>query len=477
MATDFNNKTLMNKPLFVGSNKLGDLPLDARTRIETIDEMSMITFPYVGMMVYVKDEDKFYVVKSLKGEEIVPGIAATFTENYKIDQYEEFTSGASLDEEIIEILEILDKDAIESLGVPYKEATPEIPGTAIPEHYEKVTQGTPDSKQVVPDDYLYYNENLHVYQSDANAKANPGESFNVDDYVYLVGAVEGTETIPAQPEQEATGLFKTVMEMAAEASVLSTDINVYGVDEIGGVKDGDVFAMGSTLEDVLKQIFQKIPTVEYQQPEIILSLDPEELEQEVGTEISPKINATFLKHDAGDETSRIYSPVNSQQQNSFTIIEGENSTSFGVTVNYAQGPQKTDTAGNNLGTPIQAGYISASLNYVGYRNMFFGGDTNTSNSTNGDEVRALAKKVKKGEKEVIFKVPVGTRRVICAYPTGLTLDSITYVEQGSDYTSLFANSSCMVGGENNLYPIGYIVRIYNIPVALEGVMTFKVTFK
>ena len=44
MATDFNNKTLMNKPLFVGSNKLGDLPLDARTRIETIDEISMITF-------------------------------------------------------------------------------------------------------------------------------------------------------------------------------------------------------------------------------------------------------------------------------------------------------------------------------------------------------------------------------------------------------------------------------------------------
>ena len=90
MATDFNNKTLMNKPLFVGSSKLGDLPLDIRTRIETIDEMSMIPFPYVGMMVYVKDEDKFYVVKSLKGEEIVPGIAATFVENYKVDQYEEF---------------------------------------------------------------------------------------------------------------------------------------------------------------------------------------------------------------------------------------------------------------------------------------------------------------------------------------------------------------------------------------------------
>ena len=61
MATDFNNKSAMPKPLFVGSSLLGDLPLDIRTRIETIDEMSMIQFPYIGMMVYVKDEDKFYV--------------------------------------------------------------------------------------------------------------------------------------------------------------------------------------------------------------------------------------------------------------------------------------------------------------------------------------------------------------------------------------------------------------------------------
>ena len=95
MATDFNNKTLMNKPLFVGSSKLGDLPLDIRTRIETIDEMSMIQFPYIGMMVYVKDEDKFYVVKSLKGEEIVPGIAVTFTENYRVDEFEELSVSSS----------------------------------------------------------------------------------------------------------------------------------------------------------------------------------------------------------------------------------------------------------------------------------------------------------------------------------------------------------------------------------------------
>jgi hypothetical protein len=89
MATDFNNKAMMSKPMYVGSSAKNDLPLDIRTRIETIDEMSMIQYPYIGMMVYVKDEDKFYVVKSLKGEEIVPGIAATLVENYRVDEYEE----------------------------------------------------------------------------------------------------------------------------------------------------------------------------------------------------------------------------------------------------------------------------------------------------------------------------------------------------------------------------------------------------
>ena len=89
MATDFNNKALMAKPVFVGSPTTNDLPLDVRTRIETIDEISQIEFPYIGMMIYVKDEDKFYVVKSLKGEEVVPGVAATLVQNRRVDQYEE----------------------------------------------------------------------------------------------------------------------------------------------------------------------------------------------------------------------------------------------------------------------------------------------------------------------------------------------------------------------------------------------------
>ena len=493
MATDFNNKAVLGKPSFVGNKNLNDLPLDARIRIDTLDEVSMITFPYVGMLFYIRDEEKFYVVKSLKGEEQVPGIAATFTPNYKIDVYEEFKAGTSLDEETLENLELLDKevlelldkevlellskDTLEALGVPYREAIPEIPGTSVPEHYDKVAQGTPGAKEVVADDFLYFDENSMIKVSDANAMALPGVSFEVGDYALFVDAVEGTDPIPEQPEQEATGLFKTVMEMAEEASVLASDINVYGIGEIGGVKDGDVFAMGSTLDDVVKKIFQADPTgvpAVYVEPEVTIEMDPAEIEQEVGTTITPKIKATFVQNDGGAETYRVFSPVNNAQQNQIQIAEGENQQ-YSVTVNYAQGPQKLDSVGKESGTPIPAGSAFASFNYIGYRNMFFGGDTGSGTNFTSDEVRALPVQVKVGSQEAVeFKVPVGTTRVIAAVPSSVAVEAITYVEQGADYMDLFTKASTRVAGLNNYASVAYWVYVYNIPVALEGVMTFRV---
>lgn len=45
-------------------------PLDIRTRINTIEEVESIQVPFIGMIFYVMDEEKFYVVKSLKGSKI-----------------------------------------------------------------------------------------------------------------------------------------------------------------------------------------------------------------------------------------------------------------------------------------------------------------------------------------------------------------------------------------------------------------------
>ena len=70
---------------------LKDTPLDARSRIDTIADIDNIELPYVGMMFYVKDEKKFYVVNSLKSK-VINGIEV---EGMLIDRYAEIAMGKS----------------------------------------------------------------------------------------------------------------------------------------------------------------------------------------------------------------------------------------------------------------------------------------------------------------------------------------------------------------------------------------------
>ena len=41
-------------------------PIDVRTRVNTVNDIYNINLPYVGMIVYVIDEDKYYKIKTLK---------------------------------------------------------------------------------------------------------------------------------------------------------------------------------------------------------------------------------------------------------------------------------------------------------------------------------------------------------------------------------------------------------------------------
>lgn len=63
----------MEKKIVVNGSLIPSIknaPLDIRTRINTIEEVESIQVPFVGMIFYVIDEEKFYVVKSLKGSKI-----------------------------------------------------------------------------------------------------------------------------------------------------------------------------------------------------------------------------------------------------------------------------------------------------------------------------------------------------------------------------------------------------------------------
>ena len=63
---------------------INNAPLDARSRINTIAEVVSIQSPFIGMIFYVMDEGKFYVVKSLKSTQL----GSMVLENAAVDRYE-----------------------------------------------------------------------------------------------------------------------------------------------------------------------------------------------------------------------------------------------------------------------------------------------------------------------------------------------------------------------------------------------------
>ena len=83
-----------NKNVIIGGSLMPsskDTPLDARSVINTITDVGTIELPYVGMMFYVKDQEKFYVVNSLKAKNI-NGIEV---EGMLVDKYSEIAMGKS----------------------------------------------------------------------------------------------------------------------------------------------------------------------------------------------------------------------------------------------------------------------------------------------------------------------------------------------------------------------------------------------
>ena len=348
MATDFNNKASMNKPLTVGNRKQNDMPLDIRTRIETLDEVNKIEFPYVGMMFYCKETDKYYSVKSLKSEELVPGVPATAIANYRIGEYEEFEADTSVEEDIL---------------------------------------------------------------------------------------VSGTN--------------------------------------LGGLLEGQVIPAGTTFTEFLKMLLQKPEEFPYEAPQVSISLDPDQMQHEVGSKVAPKINFVFDQKDGGEIVSVEYGPVNNKQQEE-TIVLDEGNVEYSVMINFAEGPQKFDDFGEPAGQPLPAGQIKAVCSYSGFRCNFFGADDKQIACENSEEIRSLNRAV---NDSFVLEAPVGSQRLIIAVPAnGKQPVSVEYEQQGgAEYISNFVKSTVNVSGATpgeNMMDYNVYTFIFLIPCAAK--MTFNV---
>ena len=328
-----------------------------------------------------------------------------------------------------------------------------------PKHYE--LDSATGVYEVVADNAEPFDELTQVKLTDAN-KNNESTPFVVGDKVNLV------DEVTTKP---ASGVFKYIDNAIAQAQLGGEEVDLSGYQEKqdDALKTNDKTVTGAINQ--LVDILTVAPT--YVEPTLALTANPSTLKQEVGTKITPILSYTFTQNDAGAETSHTFSPVDSETQAQLTIVEGDN-IEYSVTVNYGAGAQKADNFGNLSGEAIQAGSLTKTLKYVGYRKNFYVADAGTVAPTDSAEVRALTS-FSTGTQRI--NVAPNSQRIVIACPSTKTLTSAKYVEQGNaEYKDNFTLTTVQVSGATDgVDLINYNVYTYVFAIPNSAAMTFNIS--
>ena len=328
-----------------------------------------------------------------------------------------------------------------------------------PKHYE--LDSATGVYEVVADNAEPFDELTQVKLTDAN-KNNESTPFVVGDKVNLV------DEVTTKP---ASGVFKYIDNAIAQAQLGGEEVDLSGYQEKqdDALKTNDKTVTGAINQ--LVDILTVAPT--YVEPTLALTANPSTLKQEVGTKITPILSYTFTQNDAGAETSHTFSPVDSETQAQLTIVEGDN-IEYSVTVNYGAGAQKADNFGNLSGEAIQAGSLTKTLKYVGYRKNFYVADAGTVAPTDSAEVRALTS-FSTGTQRI--NVAPNSQRIVVACPGTKTLTSAKYVEQGNaEYKDNFTLTTVQVSGATDGKDlINYNVYTYVFAIPNSAAMTFNIS--
>ena len=328
-----------------------------------------------------------------------------------------------------------------------------------PKHYE--LDSATGVYEVVADNAEPFDELTQVKLTDAN-KNNESTPFVVGDKVNLV------DEVTTKP---ASGVFKYIDNAIAQAQLGGEEVDLSGYQEKqdDALKTNDKTVTGAINQ--LVDILTVAPT--YVEPTLALTANPSTLKQEVGTKITPILSYTFTQNDAGAETSHTFSPIDSETQAQLTIVEGDN-IEYSVTVNYGAGAQKADNFGNLSGEAIQAGSLTKTLKYVGYRKNFYVADAGTVAPTDSAEVRALTS-FSTGTQRI--NVAPNSQRIVIACPGTKTLASAKYVEQGNaEYKDNFTLTTVQVSGATDGKDlIDYNVYTYVFAIPNSAAMTFNIS--
>lgn len=269
-----------------------------------------------------------------------------------------------------------------------------------------------------------------------------------------------------------------------------------GVTEIGGLKASDFpsgIPAGKSVEDILKMLIQKRIPATYNKPTVTLGNSGTTTgTKEAGTTISPVLNATFSKNDAGDLTeikiqknnvdiegaTSATSPYSYEPED---FVLGDETVTFRAVASYADGPIKQD----NMGTAspngqIKAGSVNSSnITFTGARKSFWGSGVGSVPALTSDVIRAFSGNqlnLGNGNKTIAFET--GTQYIVFAVPATKKLTKIRYNEGNDDgMLANFETETVQVadarGADNGL--TNYTVYKYAAAAPSASQMTFVFT--
>lgn len=254
-----------------------------------------------------------------------------------------------------------------------------------------------------------------------------------------------------------------------------------------------IAATGKNLKQVFDTIFVKEKNPSVTQPSVSVSLAGAGA-KEVGTKVTPSYTASFNagKYEFGPATGcsitswSVTDTNNAEPLNtatgSFTEITVADDTNYKVTAtgNFSEGAIPVTNVGNEYAAgKIAAGSKSATSSAItGYRNSFYGTLTEKDELTS-DIIRSLGKSNKALANGSTFgiTIPVGTMRVVFAYPA--TLRDVSSVKDvnglNAEISGAFTKSTVSVEGLNSFQGINYKVYVTDFAEAVATANTYNVT--
>lgn len=331
-----------------------------------------------------------------------------------------------------------------------------------------------------------------------------GKGLSTNDYTTAektkLSGIEPGAQVNVQSDWNQT--LETAPDFIKNKPKFATDRDITALLNVGAIEPQDLIPQGTTLTEFIEKLVLTTFYPTYTEPSFSVTFrvnGTTTTTYEVGTVVDMTFVGTLDRGSiTGAISNGIWVPTLSQNPRSgpvdYFILAGTNTgttnthtilnytvqlgtQSFQSSANYLQGPQPTDSKGNNYQTPLPAGRTNVVTSSItGRRALFYGVNNPASDSS---DIRELSNKTlnpTNGTKFTI-NIPAGASNVVFAYPATLrNVSSVKYVEGlGAEVKDAFTMTTFDVEGANGFTAIPYKVYKYTPVEPFGSTATYEVT--